>query len=45
MKIITYNIHKGMDAHNKDTLNGLLSFLKNKCRCNMPSRSFREYTL
>lgn len=28
MKIITYNIHKGMDAHNKDTLNGLLSFLK-----------------
>lgn len=29
MKIITYNIHKGMDLHNKDTLDELLSFLKN----------------
>ncbi|WGX75535.1 endonuclease/exonuclease/phosphatase family protein [Paraclostridium bifermentans] len=29
MKIITYNIHKGMDLQNKDTLDELLSFFKN----------------
>lgn len=28
MKIITYNIHKGMDEFNKNTLDDLISFLK-----------------
>jgi endonuclease/exonuclease/phosphatase family metal-dependent hydrolase len=29
MKILTYNIHKGMDKNNKNTLEQILSYLKN----------------